>query len=232
MPSTHTDHGINVLLLLLSFLETRTRHAMSLTWKGSLRPLLCLVCLFTILVDRVAASGGSSDAAVGTGPNSINHSPANLGEGSSRNFLGDIIGTLTSGVKEFGGACIWGYNCGGGCAPYEKYGTKRYKDALDKACLVHDICLCTARSADQRKSCDKSLLLASKQVWKKEDKCPAWNIMCTNSAVAAAARDVHNAMAVFGSGKTINCKCKLHPCSTSSQGSGDDYDYDYDYRRK
>ena len=162
----------------------------------------------------------------------------------SRFFLADIIGTLGSAVQEMAGSCIWGYNCGGKCAPYQKTGQKRYKDALDKGCLQHDICLCEARSATARKTCDKALLGVAKAVWKKEDKCPSYNPFCRNSDVAAAARDVHNAMAYAGSGKAINCQCKLHPCKTqpspspspsssSSPSSSDyDYDYDYDYARK
>jgi len=141
---------------------------------------------------------------------------------TSRNFLDDIIGSLTSAVKEFSGICIHGYNCGGKCAPYEKKGTKKYKDSLDKACLIHDMCLCKARSASKRKSCDEALMKAAKTIWTKEDDCPALNPFCTNNDLASAARDVHNAMAWKGSGKTINCKCKLDPCEKDE----DEYEYE------
>lgn len=131
---------------------------------------------------------------------------------SSRNIFGDILGTLSSAAKEFNGICVWGFNCGGKCAPYEKYGSRRYKDDLDKACLIHDICLCKARSASARRRCDERLKISAWQVWNEEDDCAPWNFACANSDVAAAARDVYNAMALFGSGECINCSCKMHRC--------------------
>lgn len=89
-------------------------------------------------------------------------------------------------ATELLGGCVWGQNCGGGCAQYAKYGIEDYDDELDQACLEHDKCLCAAESISEMDACDDTLVIIADEIAERYDNCQGlWNLnpFCTSDPI-------------------------------------------------
>lgn len=148
-----------------------------------------------------------------------------------RNIFQDAGSSIGAAIAEFAGVCQWGYNCGGKCSSFDDR-TDRWIDDLDRACYIHDECLCKACTTSQRAQCDKDLANAAYDIWDEEDDCPWWNVLCTNSDLSVAAQNVFNAMDLVGSGvggESDDPRCCFYEGSIS-QDTVVEYDYpDYEY---
>ena len=149
-----------------------------------------------------------------------------------KNWFQDGICLIQDGLDEIAGLCIWGQNCGGGCAQYSEYGIVAWNDELDKACLEHDICLCNALSISERRTCDKKLEMEAKSIAEENDQCTGLNNLnpfCINDEIVCAAYNIENAMRVVGSGDTINNDCFVNNQDESARDEQYEYDYNKDY---
>ncbi|KAI8108703.1 hypothetical protein M9435_005120 [Picochlorum sp. BPE23] len=182
-----------------------------------MRPMKSFYCLCIILLvkeSRAGSHGGRGKKAVGVIP---------------KNWFQDGVCLIQDGLEEFSGLCVWGQNCGGGCAQYEEYGIEAWNDDLDKACLDHDICLCNALSVSERRTCDKTLEIEAGNIAEANDQCTGLNNLnpfCVNDGIVCAAYNIEDAMRVVGSGDTINNNCYVN--NQNDQGS-DEYEYEYEY---
>jgi len=152
----------------------------------------------------------------------------------------DAFCTLNDLATELAGGCVWGQNCGGGCAQYANYGIESSNDKLDEACLEHDKCLCAAESISEMNACDDDLVVIADRIAEEYDNCQGlWNLnpFCTSDPISCAAWNVARAIAQkstigFGKNVEVNCNCINHQ-NKASCGSNDDYydntDYNMDY---
>ena len=187
--------------------------------------LLCAVLVVALVrpsgASRQAISPGSM--APGAGP-----APANISI-VSKNWFQDGACKIGDLLTEFSGGCVWGQNCGSSCAPYELYGTERYDDELDKACLEHDICLCDARTVSERRTCDSTLKNTALRIAEENDECTGLNNLnpfCQNDDIVCAAYNIKDAMILQGSGDKIKYNCYNNQQQTG--GYEDDEEYQDD----
>lgn len=135
-----------------------------------------------------------------------------------------ICGVIDGFQEKLFNTCVWGKNCGGGCAPYQDNGiADPGDDELDAACLEHDMCLCKARSTDARRACDRELVRTASKLAEDLDKCGDLNKVnpfCWNDEIVCTAVNIAIAMDIVGSGDEINYSCVLH------QGERDEYGYE------
>ena len=152
-----------------------------------------------------------------------------------KNFAQDLLCSADDLWAEGTGGCLWGKNCGSGCAPYQNYGTSDGgDDDLDKACLEHDKCLCRAQTAEEGDRCDRELERTATQIENDTDDCTGlnnFNPFCTSEPINCAAANVRNGMVIKRAWSyTPNCECKLHQdkqvCGQSAGGDYDNGDYD------
>jgi hypothetical protein len=108
-----------------------------------------------------------------------------------RNIVQDTACAVVDLFEEFNGACVWGQNCGGGCAPYQKEGIEDYNgDDLDYACLQHDMCLCRAETSAEADECDRVLQARAAEIEDATDDCTGlnnFNPFCWSDPINCAA---------------------------------------------
>ena len=130
-----------------------------------------------------------------------------------KNWFQDGACKIEDAIEENSGTCLWGKNCGSECAPYANSGLQEWNDELDEACLIHDICLCDARTVAARRQCDRDLQNKARSIAEENDQCTGLNnlnLFCVNDDIVCAAYNVEQAMALFGSGDDIKNDCYVN----------------------
>ena len=144
------------------------------------------------------------------------HEPKRPREAKLLSWWEAVVSNVDAALEEWNERCVYGNYCGAKCDG--RANGLQPIDALDAACMAHDICLdapemkryeskkeCDIDVGIPNCKCDRDLADAALAIYESTKKCGDWSLACTEEYVAKRAWAVYKAQSEFRLAKCSRC---------------------------